>query len=184
MAALAEGTSPLEALGTPTEGRLHQVARRPARGARRGRGRGRLLDRPLVRRPDRRGRRGGVRAARAARCTPSAPRELRSAKRLGLSDAARRVAHRGDRGRGPPRIATRSASSPSSRRWTPAAASSRRARRTTSPPTRTSPRSSPPTRPRVVILGAGPEPDRPGHRVRLRLRARRVRAGGGRASSR
>ena len=38
----------------------------------------------------------------------------------------------------------------------------------------------PATRPRVVILGLGAEPDRAGHRVRLRVRARGVRAGGGR----
>ena len=38
---------------------------------------------------------------------------------------------------------------------------------------------APAERPRVVILGAGPEPDRAGHRVRLRVRARGVRAGGG-----
>ena len=43
-------------------------------------------------------------------------------------------------------------------------------------PTRTRTRSRPLDRPTVVILGSGPEPHRPGRRVRLLLRARRVRA--------
>ena len=85
--------------------------------------------------------------------------------------------------RSPPTPRRRSPASARSRRSTPAPRSSRRARRTTTragsagAPTR----SSAATGRRVVILGSGPEPHRPGHRVRLLLRARgddraRVRA--------
>ena len=35
---------------------------------------------------------------------------------------------------------------------------------------------APRERPAVIILGSGPEPDRPGRRVRLLLRARQLRA--------
>ena len=49
-------------------------------------------------------------------------------------------------------------------------------RRTTTRPTTRRPRSRRATARKVVILGSGPEPDRPGHRVRLLVRARRVRA--------
>ena len=76
--------------------------------------------------------------------------------------------------------ATRSAYGRSSRPSTRAPASSRRARPTTTRPTRRRPRS----RPADAAPGGDPrfraEPDRAGDRVRLRVRARRVRAGGGR----
>ena len=81
----------------------------------------------------------------------------------------------------------RRGSSAPSRRSTPAPPSSRPRRPTTTPagsargPTARATRCAAATTPSVVILGSGPEPDRPGHRVRLLLRARgddraRVRA--------
>ena len=56
----------------------------------------------------------------------------------------------------------------------------RAARRTTTPPTTRRPRSRRARREAVIILGSGPEPDRPGHRVRLLLRARLPGAARGR----
>ena len=71
------------------------------------------------------------------------------------------------------------ASRPPTSRSTPARPSSRPRRPTSTPPTRArrGERSSSEvrrgSRPSVVILGSGPEPDRPGDRVRLLLRPRR-----------
>ena len=59
-----------------------------------------------------------------------------------------------------------------SRPWTPAPPSSRPSRRTTTPPTRRRTRSARPTRRPRDHPRFGTEPDRPGHRVRLLLRAR------------
>ena len=152
--------------------------RRPRARRGRGRGRGRLLDRPLVRRSDRRGRRGGVRAARAA---PARPRRARAAlgQAPGPVGCLRRVPHRGDGGRGPPasrraRGRARLQDGGHLRRRVPGAHAvpllhlrGRVRGRDRGAPARRDPRRR-------------SEPDRPGHRVRLRLRARRVRAGGGR----
>ena len=82
-------------------------------------------------------------------------RDLREAKRIGLSDGRDRHADGRDRGRGAassrhPRVCV-----PCSRPWTRARASSPRAPLTTTPPTKRR-RGRARERPRVVILGAGP----------------------------
>ena len=86
--------------------------------------------------------------------------------------------------RGPPRPASGGGSRPSSSWSTPAPPSSRRSRRTTTRPTRTRTRPASATKPRVVILGGGPEPDRPGDRVRLLLLPGRLRPAGRRLRGR
>ena len=57
-------------------------------------------------------------------------------------------------------------------------------RRTSTRPTRTTARGGADDRRKVIILGGGPEPHRAGHRVRLLLRPRRVRAARARARDR
>ena len=72
--------------------------------------------------------------------------------------------------------ARRRRAAPRSRRSTPAAPSSTPRRRTTTRPTRTRTRCAPSERPQDRHPRLGPEPHRPGHRVRLLLRARQLRA--------
>ncbi len=85
-------------------------------------------------------------------------REWRRLKRLGFSD--RQLAHLlgrpGDRGRRPVGPGGRRGRRSPSRRSTPAPPSSRPTRRTTTRPTRRRTRSAPSDRPRVIILGSGP----------------------------
>ncbi len=130
---------------------------RPRRGPHRGRGRRGQRHRSVVRGPDRRGR-GQRPPTLRGRVAVDVERARAVGARSGSAcrTAASRDAH-GPRPR--PRcavIATPSGCSPCSRPWTRAVASSRRARPTTTPPTRKRTEVLPATRPRVVILGAGP----------------------------
>ena len=146
----------LDALRTPHDGRLYTVERALRLGAtRRAGARGQRRDRPVVRRPDR----GAGRPARArsstrrcstSRCCagPSGPGcPTGSSPRCGRSSPART---------GCARCGTGSACGRSTRPSTPARPSSPPARRTTTRPTTRRPRSRPSDRPKVMILGSGP----------------------------
>ena len=104
------------------------------------------------------------------------PKLLRRGQAAGFSDAQLGQLAGAARGPGPRRCGTRSASGRCTRPWTPAPPSSPPARRTTTRPTTRRPR----CRRGDAAQGDHPrqraEPDRPGHRVRLLLRARLVRA--------
>ena len=76
--------------------------------------------------------------------------------------------------------ATRSACARSTSASTPARRSSPPTPPTCTRPTRKSARPSRPNSKKIMVLGGGPEPHRPGHRVRLLLRARGARAARGR----
>ena len=121
-------------------------------------------------------------AGRAARRGP--PRSCATAKRLGLSDrtaraaAGRRPSARSARG------AARSASCPSSSRSTPAPPSSRRQTPYLYSTYEDENESDPHRQAEGRHPRLGPEPHRPGHRVRLLLRARVLRALRGRLRDR
>ena len=144
-------------------GRRHARRDAAARGRRRG---SRPARRSRRSPPSRRSTRGS--STRSPRCVErngalrDQPLHTLGAAELLAAEACRRLrrahrcAHGRDRSRRCADTATRSACSRCSRRSTPAPGSSRRARRTTTPRTRRRPRSRPAARPRVVILGAGP----------------------------
>ena len=120
---------------------------------------------------------------RAARCGAGRSRRSRRGgaargQAAGVSDARIACAHGRDRGRRSARHRDALGVRRCSRRSTRAPGSSRRGRRTTTRRTRTRRRSARGAAARGHP-GRGPEPDRPGDRVRLRLRARGLRAGGG-----
>ena len=98
-------------------------------------------------RPARRGARSSAGFLRRPDRLPAVGRPRRSAPREG---------RHGHRDRGPRRAVWPPGCGPRSRPSTPAAPSSRPAPRTTTPPTRTRTRCSRASRPRVVILGSGP----------------------------
>ena len=166
----------------PRDGRLDVVQQALRAGATRRRGARGDRHRPVVPRPDRADQRGRRRGR--GRAPSSTPTLLRRAKRHGFSDRQLGELRGADRGRWCAGCGTRSASARSTRPSTPARRSSRRARRTTTPPTTRRPRSRRASEPAVLILGSGPEPHRPGHRVRLLLRARGDDAARGRATRR
>ena len=105
---------------------------------------------------------GALTARAAARCL----------KRKGFSDCAAGQAASTCRRRRCAGSATSWVSCPCTSGSIPARRSSRPRRPTCIPPTRRSARRSPTDRRKIMILGGGPEPHRPGHRVRLLLRAR------------
>ena len=120
------------------------------------------------------------RAAQAARSRACRRDELRYLKAKGFSD--RRLARllRRRRGRRCARSATRSACARSTSASTPAPPSSRRRPPTCTRPTTRSARPTPTDTQEDHGAGRRPEPDRPGHRVRLLLRPRRARDARGR----
>ena len=105
---------------------------------------------------------------------------LRAAKRMGFSD--RRLAYltRRDRGRGARRIASSSGIAPVYKRVDTCAAEFEAYTPYLYSTYEDEDEAAPTDRRKIMILGVGPEPHRPGHRVRLLLLPRRVRAARGR----
>ena len=130
--------------------------------------------RPVVPRPDRPDRRRARPPRRGRlRRDDAAVVAAGQAARLRRRPAGLPVG--GARGRGARAPGSPPASRPRSRPSTPARRSSRPRRRTTTRPTRTRTRCAPSDRREGHHPRVGPEPHRPGHRVRLLLRPRRLR---------
>ena len=146
-----------------------------------------LQDRPLVPRADRRHRRHRGEGAQPTAC-PTTPGAFRQLKAMGFSDARLAVLARLARGRGHQARAGRSTCARSTSASTPARPSSPRPPPTCTRPTRRPSPARRPTRrgPSDAQEGRHPrrraEPHRPGHRVRLLLLPRLLRAARRRAT--